>query len=285
LTCDPEDRELLVLALVRPISEQRLITHFLIPRVDELPESVIIKILETVYAFQPWKNKDLITSLLDPLRHRRLVILPSGERKTCADFVDPLDPLLAKVMTRLNKTKYFPPPSYQKKEVNKVMQHIGMLSLRNSDGFILVADIVAESADMDGGNMLVDTFIRLHNELNFKFTPNEYVRISDIAFVPAYDMQECDWPSSSVVSLPQYTTYAGHSEVSSKKRNKKKSVNTNSNKSSKKPAWDNSEDQAALDFDEDGRGGSGSTLTHSELFNISIEFLREGGHSKYTYSP
>lgn len=280
LTCDAEDRELLALAHVHPISEPRLITQFLIPRINEMPEAVCIKILTTVYKLQPWRSKDLTASLLEPLRRLPLVVMPSGERKNCTHFVDPLDPLLAQVMTRLNKTGYFPPQAYQKKEVIKVMQHIGMLSLRNAEGFTFVAEIVAESADLEGGNMLLDTFVKLHHELNFKFSPSEYARISNIAFVPAYDMRDCDWPSASVVSLPHHATYTGDFITSSKKRNKKKSVNANKSKN----AWDDS-DQGALDFDEDGSAGSGGTLTHSELFNVSIEFLREGGYSKNVYTP
>ena len=89
------------------------------------------------------------------------------------------------------------------------------------------AEIVAESADLEGGNMLLDTFVKLHNELNFKFTTSEYARIREIAFVPAYDMRDCAWPSASVVSLPQYSTYTNQNVFSSKKRNKKKSVNAN----------------------------------------------------------
>ena len=79
LSCaNPEDRELLTLALIQPISEQRLVTHFLIRHVDELPESVCIRILKTVYKFQPWRSRELTVSLLDPLIHLRLVILPTG---------------------------------------------------------------------------------------------------------------------------------------------------------------------------------------------------------------
>eukprot|EP01114_Cavostelium_apophysatum_P019852 TRINITY_DN6498_c0_g1_i1.p1 TRINITY_DN6498_c0_g1~~TRINITY_DN6498_c0_g1_i1.p1 ORF type:complete len:1581 (-),score=487.74 TRINITY_DN6498_c0_g1_i1:38-4732(-) len=197
-----DDIKLLKLAQVPRSPMQKFIVNFLFKHLEDLPQAACVAMLSVVGDVKIGGNK----SLIDPLKKARVVVLADRTRHLCSDFVDPTDVGLCEILKVQEAQELLPPTSYRKKEVLKVMQKCGMLTLRTASGFMMAAKKAAELQNIHYGNILVDSFCNIHRESSFSWHPADYAQIAEIPFVPAFDLRDSFLPGGSV-DMPNFETF------------------------------------------------------------------------------
>lgn len=151
-----------------------------------------------------------------------LFVCPNGTRYKCSNFLDPLDETLTQILhsTKPNSSKdsssLYPPPKYQEPVILLAMRHLGMLNLKNQDGFIKAAQYVAQEGLIDNALLLIQTLFSSPDYVQWDQT--FFDRITALPIFPLFNFQKLALPPKDCWITPKYIPpQKDKSQVDSKK--------------------------------------------------------------------